>query len=179
MNGLYRFLVHRAKTALRAMADRLAADSALARAWPPLDAPSLLKPTANGLRVSGCPGGSGGAWPVASWTTCHASRFVSRGRFLAMAPIVACLPEHVRMGEIETRPLPNGEKPCTLAFLTMLPTDVKARFAELQAEYWHYVVVKPASVESAASQFVSGLLGLLRPSMAKAELHSDTKEQVA
>jgi hypothetical protein len=61
-------LRQRASTALRAMADRFAAERAFARAWPPLEAPSLLRPTANGLRVSGFAGGSGDAWPVASCT---------------------------------------------------------------------------------------------------------------
>lgn len=67
-----RFFVHLARTALRAMADRLAADRLAARAFPPLDAPSFDRATAAGLRVSGISTGFS-AWPVASWTICHAS----------------------------------------------------------------------------------------------------------
>jgi len=66
-------LRQRANTAFRAIAERFAADSALARAWPPLDAPSFDRATAAGFRVSGSGVGSGGAWPVASCTICHAS----------------------------------------------------------------------------------------------------------
>jgi hypothetical protein len=65
--GVYRFLLHLAKTAFRAMAERFAGDSLAARALPPLEAPKRDKATAAGLRVSGI---SGGAWAcsVASWT---------------------------------------------------------------------------------------------------------------
>src|SRR5689334_17818698 len=75
-----RFL-QRARTALRAMAERFEADSFAARALPPLDAPSFDSATAAGFRVSGSGEGSG-ACPVASCTICHASWFASRGRFL-------------------------------------------------------------------------------------------------
>ena len=61
-------LRQRAMTALRAIADRFAGDSFKARALPPLDAPSLDKATAAGLRVSGGAGACSGACPVASCT---------------------------------------------------------------------------------------------------------------
>lgn len=69
----YRLFLHRAVTAFRAMADRFAGESALARARPPFEAPSFDNATAAGLRVSGACSGSGGACPVASWTICQAS----------------------------------------------------------------------------------------------------------
>ncbi len=43
---LHRFLCQRASTALRAMADRFAADRDAARAFPPLEAPRLDRATA-------------------------------------------------------------------------------------------------------------------------------------
>jgi len=70
------------------MALRLAADNALARAFPPLLAPSLLMATACGLRVSfagGLPGGRiGGPLPVAASTMALAIWVKSR-RLLARA----------------------------------------------------------------------------------------------
>lgn len=67
------FLPQRARTAFRAMADRLAAERLAARAFPPLDAPRRDRATACWLRVSIGSGGSGGACPVASWTICQSS----------------------------------------------------------------------------------------------------------
>jgi hypothetical protein len=55
----------------------------------------------------------------------------------------------------------NGDARCTLDFIVALPDDVEARFEELRAMQFGSVVVKPASRETAASQFVAGLLGLL------------------
>ncbi len=69
---VYRFFPHRAATAFLAIARRRAGDKAAALATPPLDAPSLDRATAAWLRVSGTSAGLG-AWPVASWTICHAS----------------------------------------------------------------------------------------------------------
>src|SRR5262249_51443234 len=85
-----------------------------ARALPPLDAPSLLRATAAGFRVSGS-SGSGGACPVASWTICHASWLVSRGRFGFLLAREGMPPlSHGRTGrsnrarraDIQTSPLP-------------------------------------------------------------------------
>ena len=70
---------HRALAAFLAIALRLAGLSLAALALPPFDAPSLLRATAAGLRVSS---GSGGACPVASWTIWKARALESRGRFL-------------------------------------------------------------------------------------------------
>ena len=56
----------RARTAFLAIADRFLADSAAARAKPPLDAPSRERATAAWFRVSGGSGGCGGAWPTAA-----------------------------------------------------------------------------------------------------------------
>ncbi len=61
----HRFLLHRAATALRAIALRFAGESAAARACPPFDAPSFDRATAAGLRPSGISAGLG-ACPVAS-----------------------------------------------------------------------------------------------------------------
>lgn len=60
----------------------------------------------------------------------------------------------------------NGEKAMTLEFLIGLPRDVKARFTELSAQHFGYVVVKPATAERAANDFVAGLLGLLSKKVA-------------
>ena len=67
-----RFLAHRAATAFLAICLRFRADKAAARACPPLDAPSFDRATAAGFRMSGISAGRE-AWPVASWTICHAS----------------------------------------------------------------------------------------------------------
>lgn len=68
INDSYTFFRQRASTALRAMAERLAAESARARANPPLDAPSFDRATAAGFLVSGGSGGASGTCPVASCT---------------------------------------------------------------------------------------------------------------
>lgn len=71
----YFFVVfpHRFLAAFFAIAFRFAADRLLARAFPPLDAPSLDSATAAGFRVSftgGAPGGRiAGPTPVAASTT--------------------------------------------------------------------------------------------------------------
>jgi hypothetical protein len=102
-----RSLRQRACTALRAMADRLAAESDLARARPPLEAPNLPRATAAGFRISGGCGGSGGAWPVASCTICHASWFVSRGRFLRARAGMGTSVSRMDDLELENKPKPN------------------------------------------------------------------------
>jgi hypothetical protein len=74
----------------------------------------------------------------------------------------------------------NGERPCRLDFLATLPEDVRARYAELVAQEYAFVVVRPAAAESAAAHLVAGLLGLLKPQMAKAQLEPvNAKGQVA
>ena len=80
VRGDYRFLPQRAATAFLAIARRFVGLRLAALAWPPLEAPSLERATAAGLRVSGTGSGTG-ASPMASCTTCHASWFGSRGRF--------------------------------------------------------------------------------------------------
>jgi hypothetical protein len=73
----------------------------------------------------------------------------------------------------------NGGARCTLEFLASLPRDARARHACLVAEQYSYVVVQPASVDTSAAHLVAGLLGLLRPTMAKASLDRDVKEGAA
>lgn len=55
----------------------------------------------------------------------------------------------------------NGERPLPVAYLVALPRDMKVRMAQLTAEGFGLIVVRPSSAEHAAGQFVSGLLGLL------------------
>jgi hypothetical protein len=76
-----RFLPHRFAAAFRAIALRFAADKFLARTLPPLLAPSLLRATACGLRVS--TGGTiGGPVLVAAattaWAICTKSGLLAR-----------------------------------------------------------------------------------------------------
>jgi len=54
-----------------------------------------------------------------------------------------------------------GEKTMSLAFLTLLPEDVKARLVEIQGPQYGLVVVRPAIGTEAIRQFVGGLIGLL------------------
>ena len=72
--------------AFLAISVRFLAESFVALALPPLDAPNLDRATAAGFRVSSS-SGSGGAWPVASCTICQASWLVSRGRFFLLARV--------------------------------------------------------------------------------------------
>lgn len=74
----------------------------------------------------------------------------------------------------------NGEKHLRLDFVLVLPPDVRARYARLAAESYGFIVVQPAPVESAAMLFVAGLMGLLKPVMAKADGESAaSKERIA
>jgi len=70
----------------------------------------------------------------------------------------------------------NGEKPCTLAFMTALPLDVKKQFARLTAEHYHFIVVQPSHPEHAAAAFAAGLFGLMRLQMVKADLREREPE---
>jgi hypothetical protein len=74
----------------------------------------------------------------------------------------------------------NGEKRCSLEFLASLPRDVRAKHAQLVAQQYSYTVAIAAKPEEAAQQLLAGLLGLLKPQPAKAELHEPVvKSEVA
>jgi hypothetical protein len=54
-----------------------------------------------------------------------------------------------------------GEKPWGLRHLAALPADIAAAFAARYAEQAGFIVVRPATRDQAARQFVAGLLGLV------------------
>ena len=55
----------------------------------------------------------------------------------------------------------HGDKPMSLAFITMLPDDVKVRLIELWGPEFGLVIVRPVTGPEAIRQFVGGLVGLL------------------
>jgi hypothetical protein len=57
--------------------------------------------------------------------------------------------------------LRSGEKPWRVEHVVALPDDIEANFEQLRAESFGFIVVRPASPESAASHFVAGVFGLL------------------
>ncbi len=99
MAGCHGLECHRAIAALRAISDRRLADNFPALALPPLAAPSLLKATAAGLRVSLAGSGSTGAGgssgspvsfsPMACSTAARAISATSRRVFFFCLPMQA------------------------------------------------------------------------------------------
>ena len=60
----------------------------------------------------------------------------------------------------------HGEKAFTLEFLTTLPDDVQARYEQLRAEHFGFIVVTPLAGDDAVKGFVGGLMGLLAKEIA-------------
>jgi len=63
----------------------------------------------------------------------------------------------------------SGEKPLGGTFLRSLPHDLEAVFAGLYAETFGLIVVSPVSGDLAVRNFVSGLLGVLTPTLLPAK----------
>jgi transcriptional regulator with XRE-family HTH domain len=59
----------------------------------------------------------------------------------------------------------NGEKPMTLEFLIALPDDLEAAWHSASAESFGRLVVEPVSGDLAVRNLVSGLFGVLAPSL--------------
>lgn len=60
----------------------------------------------------------------------------------------------------------QGEKPLTLQFITALPDDLEARYEQLRAEAFGFIVVTPLEGPDAVKGFVGGLMGLLNRGIA-------------
>jgi hypothetical protein len=71
----------------------------------------------------------------------------------------------------------SGDKPLGLIFILGMPEDMQAKFSELYAKHWGYLVVRPVSPDVAIQHLVSGLIGMLttqpiKTQMARAGLRS-------
>src|SRR5262249_25958030 len=115
------------RAAFLAIAFRFAGLSDAARILPPLDAPSLLKATAAGLRVSGSGSGSGEPSrrsPMACSTTRRATETKSRSPvFFGLLAREGTANRRMTAGRFQRRPFSNG--PTTAAPLRLSKRGVR------------------------------------------------------